>query len=273
MKRQAAIAVIAFLVVSSAFAGTVYTAKTTSEGGKQAAAESSTVKAWVSGDKAKVEFQESGNPMMAKGSYLVTRDGGKTILMVSPKDKTYMKWDMEGMMQFAGGAMKMMNMKISDPVVEKLAEEPDGLVAGLPTIHYRFRTSYATSMSFMGMKQNTKSVLEEDVWSAPKLIEAALGLWLRKTPPSMGNEELAKLVNAQMNKMEGFPLKRRSVRTTTDEKGKAQTVTTVMEVTELLPSIIPDSTFEVPADYKETSMFGEGEDNPMAKMFGGKKKE
>jgi hypothetical protein len=273
MKRiAAALALGMFLVVGSTFAGTVYTAKTTSEGGRQAAMESSTVKGWVSGDKAKIEFEESGNPMMAKGSYLITKDGGTTMFLVSTKDKTYMKWDMEGMMNMAGGAMKMMNMKITDPVVEKLGEEPDGIVAGLPTMHYKFRTSYAMSMSFMGMNQHTKSVSEDEIWSAPKLVEAALGLWTKRTPPSMGNEEFAKLVKAQMSTIQGFPLKRRTVHTTTDDKGKTQTTTTVMEVTDLQTTVVPDSTFEIPADYKETSMGGEGDDNPMAKMFGGTKK-
>lgn len=268
MKRQTTAAlVIALLAVASAQAGTVFTARTTSEGGRQAAAESSTVKSWVSGDKAKAVFLESGNPMMPKDSYLITKDGGSTMLLVNPKDKTYMKWDMEGMMKLAGGAMKM---QVTDPKVEKLGQEPDGIVAGLPTIHYRYRTSYTMSMSFMGMTQSTKTKIEDEVWTAPKLVEAALGLWLRKTPPNLGNEDLTKLIKAQMSTMEGFPLKKRSVRTTTDAKGKTETTTTVMEVLSIETTAVPDSTFEIPAGYQETSLLGE--DNPLARMYGGKRK-
>jgi len=170
--------------------------------------------------------------------------------------------------------MKMMNMKFSDPKVEALGSEPDGVIAGMPTVHYRFRTTYSMSMSFMMMKKNSKVVKDEEIWAAPKLVEAALGIWLRKAPPKTGNEELDALVKAEMGKVQGFPLKRKTVTVSTDEKGKVETNAVTMEVTELQATAIPDSTFEIPSDYKETSMFGgEGdESNPMAKMMGGKKK-
>jgi hypothetical protein len=177
------------------------------------------------------------------------------------------------MMQFAGGAMKMMNFKYSDLKVEKLAEGPGGVVAGLPTTHYKFRTSYTMSMSFMGMNQSTKIVKEEEIWSTSKLVEAALGLWLRKSPPKLGDEELDKMIAAETSKIDGFPLKRKTVQTTTDSKGKTETTTTIMEVVELQVTAVPASTFEIPAGYKETSLLGDDENNPLAKMMGGKKRQ
>ncbi len=278
-KRSLALACAAIVIAAQSFAGVYYVAKTTAEGARGAEAQNMTVKGWVSGDNGKVVFEQSQNPMMSEGSYLITKDGGKTMLLVNPKEKTYMKWDLEQMMGLVGGAMKMMNFKYTDPKVEKLSEEPDGLVAGIPTVHYKYRTSYTVSMSMLMMHKTSHVLKEEDIWSAPKLAEAALGIWLRKTPPKTGNEQLDSLMQAEMGKMQGFPLRIKTVSTDTDEKGKGTTTTVQMEVTEFQTVPVPDSTFEVPADYKETSLTGAGESgeggeessNPLAKVLGGKK--
>ena len=275
MKKLSVLFVLALLLMAvPSFAGVYYTAKTTAQGGRGAEMQDVTVQAWVSGGNAKVVFEQSGNPMMGKGMYMVTTDGGKTVYMVDPEKKSYYKWDMDSLMGMAGGMMKMMNMTYTDPKVEKVAQEPDGLVAGVPTIYYKFHTSYTMSMSMMMMKRKTQIVKDEEIWAAPKLVEAGLGIWLRKTPPKTNNEQLDALIKAEMGKVEGFPLKMRTVQTSTDEKGKAETTTTTMEVTELRMQAVPDSTFQMPAGYKETSMMGgEGGEkegsNPFLKMMGG----
>jgi len=278
MRKLSVLGVVVLLVFAAhSFAGVYYVAQTTAEGGKSAEKQNMVVKAWASGDSGKVVFEESENPMMGKGTYIITKDGGKTMFLVDPKEKTYMKWDLESMMGLLGGAMKMMNLKFTDPKVEALGEEPDGLVAGVPTVHYRFRTTYAMSMSFMMMKKNSKVVKDEEIWAATKLADAALGIWLRKAPPKTGNEDMDKLIKAEMGKVQGFPLKRKTVTTSTDEKDKKEVTTITMEVTELQMVPVPDSTFEIPSDYKETSLAGtdEGEQgeesNPLLKMLGPKK--
>lgn len=278
MRKLSVLGVVVLLVFAAhSFAGVYYVAQTTAEGGKGADQQNMIVKAWASGDSGKVVFEESKNPMMGKGTYIITKDGGKTMFLVDPKEKTYMKWDLDSMMGLLGGAMKMMNLKFTDPKVEALGEEPDGLVAGVPTVHYRFRTTYAMSMSFMMMKKNSRVVKDEEIWAATKLADAALGIWLRKAPPKTGNEDMDKLIKAEMGKVQGFPLKRKTVTTSTDEKDKKEVTTITMEVTELQMVPVPDSTFEIPSDYKETSLAGTGEgeqgeeSNPLLKMLGPKK--
>jgi len=277
-KGLIAVAVMASVVGGQAWAGISYQARTTSEGTKGADMQSNLVRAWVDGDKAKIEFVESNNPMMGKGTYLVTSDGSKTLYLVDPKEKTYSKFDLDGIAQLTGGAMKMMNAKFSDPKVEPLGEENGGLVVGIPTTLYRYRTSYTMSMSFMGMKTSSKTVEEQETWVAPKLVEAALGIWLRRDAPKTGNDELDGMIRAQRSKWQGFPLKQRTVRTATDNKGKSQVTTTTMEVIDWQPAVVPASTFAIPAGFKETDMFsamgGEGDEggNPFAKMLGGGKK-
>jgi len=281
MQKSIALVIAAALVLAvPTFAGVVYSAKTTGEGAKGAEMQSSTVRAWVSEGNAKVLFEASENPMTESGSYLITRDGGQTIYLVNPDDKTYAKWDLEAMMQLATGAMKMVNLKITDPKVEKLAESPGELILGVPTTHYKFRTGYGMQMKFFGMSQSNTIVQDEEIWSAPSLLDAGFGIWLRKSPPKTGDDQFDALMKTEMQKMNGFPLKRVTVTTTTDKKGKQETTRTLMEVTEMKLQPVPDSTFEIPSDYTETELIptGEGEegsqgsDNPLAGLFGKKKK-
>jgi hypothetical protein len=135
-------------------------------------------------------------------------------------------------------------------------------------------------MKFFGMSQSNTIVQDEEIWSAPSLLDAGFGIWLRKSPPKTGDDQFDALMRSEMQKMNGFPLKRLTVTTTTDKNGKAQTTRTTMEVTEMQMVPIPASTFEIPPDYKETQLLpsGEGEEgepggeNPLAGLFGKKKK-
>ena len=254
-KRVIVIVGAAVLVASQAFAGLYYEAKTTASGRKGAEMQNSTVKAWVAGDNAKVVFAESENPLAKKGMYMITTDGGKTVYMVSPEDKQYFAWDLNSLTGAAGGVMKMMNFKITNAKVEKVGEEKGDTVAGLPTVHYTYNISYAQSMKFMMMKKNVKVTKIQEVWAAPKLVDAALGTYLRKEPPSLGDESFDALVRAEMAAMKGFPLRMKTVQTETDEKGKSETTTTVMEVIKLeLELVTPASTFAIPPDYEEAQM-------------------
>lgn len=219
----------------------------------------STVQAWVEGDKAKAEFVDSANPLTPAGSYLLTQDGARTILLVNPEDKTYAEWDLAAMMGMVGGVMKgmgpLLKFEVSQPQVEKLAEEDGGTLLGMPTRHYRYRTTYAMKVKVFGMGQETMVVSEEDIWSTDALADPGFGIWLRKTPPSFGNEQLDALVAAEMSKVSGLPLKRITVQTTTPKgRGKPTTTRTQMEVKELRRTDVPASTFQLPPGYRQVSL-------------------
>ena len=255
------------LLVTGASAGLYYETVTTTQGKGQGDMGNMKAKAWADGDNGKVEFTESKNAMLEKGTYLLTHDGGKTIYLVNPKEKTYAVWDMEAMMQLVGGAMGMMKMTITDPVVERLVEESGPALLGYPTTHYKSRTTYTMSMSVMGMKSQSTIAKEQETWATTKISDAGLGMWLRNAPKS-GNEELDKLIQAEMDAVKGIPLKTVTVTTTTDtKKKKSETSTTTMEVTKIEATTIPESTFAIPDGYQETELF------PMGGPDEGKKEE
>lgn len=219
------------------------------------------VEAWVASDNAKVTFVESaGNPMLKQGAYLITKDGGKTLYLVNPEEKTYAEWNLQGMLGTVGAVMNgmgpLLRIQFTDPKVEKLLEEDGGTVAGLPTRHYKLRTSYSMSVKVLGMGNTTDVVSEQDVWTTTKLLDVGLGVWLRAEPQRTGNEEFDKLIAAEAVKFQGFPLKMISVNTSTSKRGNKSTTTrSTMEVTQLdTNASVPASAFEIPAGYERTEI-------------------
>lgn len=216
------------------------------------------VEGWVEGDKAKVEFRESGNPVFPKGGYLITKDGGQSMFLVDPSEKTYMRFDLRAMMGAAGGMMEgmgpLLKFDVSNPKVEKLGEEDGGQILGYPTRRHRYRTSYSMTVKVFGMGRAQAIVSEDDVWMTDKLSDKAFGVWLRAEPLRTGNAQLDKLIDAETSKAQGFALKRVMTQTATDKGGKATKTTTTMTVDLLESANPPASAFEIPAGYEETEM-------------------
>jgi len=274
---------IFFLILSlmslPAFAGIHYKAVTKTDDAKNPT--NIQVEGWVSGDKAKVEFEESANPIAKSGAYLITKDGGKSIFLVDPEEKTYAEWDLQAMLGLAGSVMQgmgpLLKMEFSDPKVEKLLDEDGGTIVGQPTRHTRYRTSYTMKIKVLGMGNEASVVTEQDIWATDKLQDIALGVWLRSDPPRTGNAQFDKLIAAEADKAKGFPLKTVTVSTTTQKKGQTTTTRSTMEVTELDTSAnVAASSFEIPAGYQETQLLptGEGEEeaNPLGGLLRGRKK-
>ena len=260
-----------------AFAGIHYKAvtTTTTEGAQnQAGNMNMKVEGWVSSGMARVEFKESDNPVAKSGAYLITKDGGKTIYLVDPKEKTYAEWDLQAMLGLAGAVMQgmgpLLKMEFSDPKVEKLLDEDGGTVAGQPTRHTRYRTSYSMKVKVLGMGNESNVVTEQDIWSTDRLQDAGLGIWLRSDPVRTGNEQFDKLIAAEVGKTGGFPLKTVTVSTTTPKKGNKTTSRSTMQVTDLDTSAdVAAASFEIPAGYQEIQLLPTGEEGEESGGLGG----
>lgn len=223
------------------------------------------VEGQVEGGKARVDFKESRNPLAQAGSYLVTKDGGRTVYLVDPEEKTYAVYDLQALLGAAGSMLQgmgpLLKFEVSEPKVEKLAEEDGGTVVGLPTRHYRFRTSYSMKIKVFGMGQANNVVTEQDIWATDKVQDPGLGVWLRSSQPRTGNEQLDRLIAAETGKVQGFPLKSVTVSTSTDKKGKATVSRVTTEVTELKTGVsVAESAFEIPAGYEEMQIAFPGQE-------------
>lgn len=248
MRRTLTLCSFVILAAAHALAGVEFVAQTRSDGGGDV-----TVHAFVSGSRAKVVFVESELDLYATGDYMLSPDEGKTLYVISPSTKTYTKYDVQAMMAGMGGMVQGMRglMKVSfeSPKVEKLLEENGGLIAGLPTRHYRYRTSYTVSMSMPGAHK-VSTVTEEDIWATEELADPALKVWLKQDPPTTGDAQVDQMIRAEMAKIAGFPLKRITVTRTTDARGE-QKSRSEMDVLEVKQRDVPDTEFAMPRGYVE----------------------
>lgn len=256
-KKLALVLVLPLLLglASQAWAGIYYRAVTTTEGQRG----QTTVQAWIDGGQAKIEFEDSANPTMPKGTYLLTTDGGRTLYLVNPKEKTYSRFDLEAMMGAVNEIMEstggMFSFDIENPEVTKLAEDAGPSILGLSTRHYRYRTSYDMSMKVMGMKRVNSIEMLQDVWTTDAVSAEALGVWMRPLRP-IGNDGMDELIRQQMKTVQGFPLRSVVETTTTGQKGKRSNTTKSETLVQELDDSrsIPAGTFDIPADYQETDM-------------------
>jgi Domain of unknown function (DUF4412) len=269
---SAALAVVlALIFVQPSEAGIYYEAKTTVDQG----AGSSLVHAWVDGENARIELIESDNPLTKKNSYFITRDAGKTLYIVNPEDKTYSEFDLAAMINLAEGMSSLVNLEFSDPEIEKLDEKDGGSILGHSTRYYKYRTQYDFQMKMMGIKRSTFTETIQEMWTTTDLDQPALGVWLRKEGRSAGDSSLDRLIAAEMEKVQGFPLKTVAVSTSiSGKKGKKTTTKSTTEVLVIREEAIEASRFEIPADYERVELFpaGEGEEggsNPFKGIFGG----
>jgi hypothetical protein len=56
-------------------------------------------------------------------------------------------------------------------------------------------------MKIMGMKRSQSFETVQDIWSTEELADPALGVWLKRDPPTMGNVGIEKVIAAEMSKM------------------------------------------------------------------------
>lgn len=263
LRNYLGLLLVVFACVLPSLGGIKYTAvmKDDASANAKDLAQNGTIHGWASGLNGKVEFIGTANPMMPSGSYLITKDGAQTLYFVNPARKTYSVLDTKAVLGATGGMMQSMRarlkMRIESPKIEKLLDEKGGIIAGLPTRHYKYRTTYTMIIEFMGAHQ-TITTIEEDIWATDRVLDPAIRLWLKKEPPSTGDEQLDSLIASEMNKVSGFPLKRISV-TTTESDGTKQTFRNEMEVTELKVVPVPASEFQIPPGYKEQSPAPEDE--------------
>ena len=268
-------AALTSLAALPAPAGIHYTAETVGDAGGRGS--KMVVEGWVDGGGARIVFGETSTPMLDKGSYMVTQDGGQTVYLVDPKEETYTEWDVEAMLRGVGQVMQslggMVDVQVDNVAVVKLDSGDGPEMHGLATRYRKYRLSYDMRIKVMGMNRANHVETVNEVWSTDQLADAALGLWLREAPTT-GFDAVDELIEAEMSQVQGFPLKTVSTTTTTGEKGKRQdtsTSTTVVTSLDRTVAVTP-ATFMVPPGYQRVeapALGGEQQDNPLKGLFGG----
>ena len=254
---------------TAAFAGVTLTQITTVDGTKTAVTKIS-----ADGANSKMEMVESpDNPFMPPGSYMLVRDG--ELLLVNPAARTYARFDtamFEGISAMAG------QMEITDVKFEKVVDEPGETIAGYPTRHYQFKSSW--TMAMQGMPVKTESSTVEDLWTTTAIEMPALP---DDPAGGMPSQVTALVENQGLRQVEGVPLKHVTVQSTKTNMGALGGIgglgarlggrmlggaagagggggetTTTIEAVDIEEGDVPAGTFELPDGYQETQLFQTG---------------
>ena len=241
------LATMALALAAPVSAGVYFSAVTTAEGRPGGPMAGATVRVWVQGEKVRIEYSESRNPLLKAGRFLLTLDGGSSIYLVDPTERTFSLWDADA----AVWSTVQTAATPSGARVERLGEEDGGELLGMPTRHFRYRTGAADADAAMKAQSAPSVVVEEDLWVSPQLAEAALGIWLRQAGQA-GDATAAGAAEAEADeRFSTFPLKRVAVTTTTARNGRRTVVTTTTTVTELSVEEVSPGTFTMGSGYRE----------------------
>lgn len=225
------------------------------------------------GDDGKLEILEgsvqsagqSNNMFGGKGSYFLTLDGGKKMMLVDPSNKQYMEWDfasmMAGMSKMVNAVGGMVKMEMSDVKIDAQNLGPGETIQGYSTVHYRMVQNYSMSVKVFGHESKSRNESTTDYYFAPALKRLANPFVSNSQAYSasfdmFNNPDYKTQMSAAMAKIgsAGVPLKMimRSVRT--DEKGKQETSVVTTEMVNFRNLDVPSSTFQIPAGYTKVEM-------------------
>jgi hypothetical protein len=256
-----------FLAVVPAFAGLTYTAETRTILGAKSGNGDFRVRGWVSGNRARMEFLQSALPELETGTYLVSEDGGENVYLVNPKKKTFERWDTGDMISSMADMMRTlrgeMRVRFEEPKVEKLLDEPGPKINGLPTRHYRFRTSYKATIEMYDV-ETIFTVEDEEIWTTTAINEPGVKIFLDQRQSS-GDEQLDRILEKEMSKVVGFPL--RQFTSTRQETKKQVTETrSEMNIVEIKTVDVDDTMFRVPKGFTELDPNESGMDRAMREL-------
>jgi hypothetical protein len=224
------------------------------------------------GDQAKIEILDAsattgGSEVFGgKGAYFIVKGGGQEMLMVDPNQKQYMKWDiasmMAGMSKVVNAAGGFMKMQMSDVHIDAQDMGAGGNIEGYPTRHVRMTQNYTMNVSVLGRSKKTQNQSTTDYYFAPSLrianpfVSNSQQMSMMSQLDVFNNSDYMnqlKAANAKIPKT-GVPLKTVTTVVATDDKGKADTTVTTMEMVNFHGSNIPASAFTIPSDYKMMEM-------------------
>jgi hypothetical protein len=249
--RELALGMAGLVVASQAFGGVSMKAVTT--GGAGGSREPVTTIVQAEGDS--VRLDRSGATGPYGQGYVVSTDGGLTMYMVNPAEKSYVKLDIEKLLDTVGGMMdsmkQFMQVNVIQHKVEKLVDEDGPKMLGYPTRHCKFVTTLVTETTVFGRKKTNSTVTEQELWTTTKIATPGLALWQKLQSQKTGFADMDKVIESEKAKgIKGIPLKSIS---SSSSDGKGQ-VKTVMEVAEVKEERIGKEVFTIPSDYTEKKM-------------------
>ena len=258
IRTGALAASVALVYSTAASAGLDVTFVSTTQSPGMGGDQEMEIRSIVDGSSGRFEFLSSdGNEMFTEGGYMLTRDGGSTLYIVNPAEQTYMVFDIEALMGFAGSMMNAMGgaieMSFENFESSQLASGPGGDILGYSTTRHEISTSFDLSMSVFGMNRSSTTRSTSEVWCADDLGGELFNPFQQMSSGMRtGIETLDEQIRAQMQAFEDCAMLRSISRSSVEgQRGETVSEMRVTAISEV--GNVDASIFEVPADYMETS--------------------
>lgn len=252
------------------------------EGGDEEAIGRQVAQMWMEGEKSKILFEESPNPMIPRGSYLLA-PGGDFLYLVNPAQKTVARMDtyeMQAMGEQAGQFAERQaettgqRTEVVDLKLELKLDEPGPQMLGMPTRHYRYELSYTEKQDVRGMPGGFRTRVHEEheFWATDALKdEPAISAMRAEQLADPAADDVQREVQEAEARMyaHGFFLKHIIERKASSGMGgpmggmmgmmtgmnESEEERISREVTELRRATLSATEFELPQGYAETELF------------------
>lgn len=201
------------------------------------------------------EYNAMGNALWGPGSFLLTTDGGKSIVIVNAPARAYFDWNINESLPLFGalvGAIQQgTSTSFSAPVVKGPALIGTEVVAGVETKHYRYESGFVSTSRILGMNIQVSSSSEQELWVTDQVEGEALSVYLKKDPPLTGNPQIDRLLTAELENLPGWPLKAIQINRTSSGPGSGSVTCAKQWVTSVKREEAPASTFTIPEGYEK----------------------
>ncbi|HEY0144270.1 MAG TPA: DUF4412 domain-containing protein [Thermoanaerobaculia bacterium] len=209
----------------------------------------------------RVDLSSGDGTMFKSGAMALSRDGGSTITITDPTNKTYYVLnaaDLSG-----GGAMldnmrRMMGFRIENEKVSVRDAGDGGKVEGYPTRKSVVEASFDIVINAVGQTLRMSMNTTTETWATPDIGAEYANLFQTRAFKT-GIEELDTVIAAQSAAIKGFPLKQVATVRVKQNTVEVTNVTTTT-VTAIQKKAVPATVFVMPAGYTKT-------ESPFEKMM------
>lgn len=248
--KRIVVAVAFVALAQSAFAGLSYNFESVTKGLRQSTISGS---AQAEGERFRMSIARGDGFTFADNSFVISHDGGKTLLVGDPASKTYYQLDLGAASGSAASLFKQLgflNFRITDPKVTSRDLGKGETIAGYPTQRNQVSSSFAMSVGSgtQGMKIGIS--MSTDSWVTDR-IPAALTNVLQKQNIATGIPEIDKMIAAHSANAKGFPLKQVTTLRIEQNGRTNESVTTTM-IRNVAQKTFAVTDFALPSGYKKT---------------------
>lgn len=214
-----------------------------------------TARAVIDGTRTRVDFL-SGN-VYPPGTYMISTDGSRRLYFVDPAKKWYTEVNTAGVASAIGSS----NIKIEN-LQAKVDRLPDSaVIAGVEADHYQTTITYDITVQpkAMPLKQHVRTVIDQ--WVTLKFgTTSTAGVY---NSSRTGNADVDRLIEAETEKVKGFPLRQMVTITTTKDLApkaselklpRSRTIVREMVVTRVSETDANPAAFTIPAAYRRAEV-------------------